>query len=470
MTTFPTHRPRVNAPDLDRLTGVRSGKSSFYPEFRVTAQRLNRVVAALDAISRALVQTVHGPAPLVRAVADAARIHLGADWVLLALADGALPEARPRHLILDADGVAYAFEGLSDARDPGPYLPDVVLNRLNDILRGQLAQFRLPLIESHHAHVPIELDGGVIGAFAAWTPSVRTLDGTDEAVMRILASQTAVALQNCALFQKSQASLTRAEDAYAEASRHAADLAARNTELIATQRELGAAQRHQVLDSERHRIARELHDSVAQTVLSAGMQIEVCRSEVESLSAATELVDRLDTAKNLTRSAVEQLRSAIYALNHPGDAQRSSLPEMLEQLATVHMPEDLRVTLRVEGAAAELPGNVEHALLRIAGEALFNTAVHGNASRAIVRLTYRPAAVTLSISDDGTGEPAKLRMMLRLAEAADMDGHHRGLANMLARAREMGGTFEVLPSRIGGVRVVTRIPRGSAESAEGVST
>jgi len=434
------HRRRMN-PDLDRLIGVRSGKSTFYPEFRVAAQRVERVVASLDAISSALVQTVEGPENLVRAVAEAARTHLGAEWVLLALADGALPEARPRHLILDADGSAYSFEGLSGARDPVPHLPDAVLNRLNDILRGQLAQFRLPVIESHHAHVPIELDGGVIGAFAAWTPSSRTLDATDESVMRILSSQTAVALQNCALFTKSQSLLAQSE--------------ARNAELLATQRELGAAQRHQVLDSERHRIARELHDSVTQCVLSAGMQIEVCRTEVEG----PEVRQRLDLAKNLTRSAVEQLRSAIYALNHPSDAGRTTLPEMLEQLATVHMPEDLRVTLRVQGAVAELPGETEHALLRIAGEALFNTAMHGNATRAIVRLAYKPSMVVLSIADDGTGDPDKLRLMLRLADVTDVDGHHRGLANMAARAREHGGTFDVRRSRIGGVRVVTSIPR-----------
>jgi signal transduction histidine kinase len=468
VTAIPGHPRGVATPDLERLTGVRSGKGTFYPEFRVTAQRLERVVAALDAISRALVQTVNGPENLVRAVAEAARTHLNAVWVLLALADGALPEARPRHLILDAAGVAYSFEDLSGARDPGPHLPAVVLNRLNDILRGQLTQFRVPVIESHHAHVPIELNREVIGAFAAWTPSHRTLDGTDETVMRILSSQTAVALQNCALFGKSQALLARSERAYAEASRHAVDLAARNAELVATQRELDAAQRHQVLDSERHRIARELHDSVTQCVLSAGMQIEVCRSEAQTGSLGTggeEVVARLDLAKDLTRSAVEQLRSAIYALNRPGDARRTSLPEMLEQLATVHMPEDLRVSLQMQGSVAELPNEVEHALLRIAGEALFNTAMHGNATRAIVRLTYRPTAVTLSIADDGTGDPDKLRLMLRLADATDVDGHHRGLANMLARAREHGGTFEVARSRIGGVRVVTRIPRAAEGSA-----
>ncbi len=446
MTSGSLRRP---APDLERLTGVRSGKGTFYPEFRVAALRTERVIAALDAISRALVQTVNGPENLVRAVAEAARTHLGAQWVLIALADGALPEARPRHLILDAEGHAYSFEGLSGAKHPVPHLPDAVLNRLNDILRGQLAQFRLPVIEPHHAHVPIELDGGVIGAFAAWTPSDRMLDGTDETVMRILSSQTAVALHNCELFQRAQTLLAQSE--------------ARNAELLATQRELGAAQQHQVLDSERHRIARELHDSVAQTVLSAGMQIEVCRSEIQAragdLAGSADLLDRLHTAKTLTRSATEQLRSAIYALNQPGDAGRSTLPELMEQLATVHMPEDLRVCLKVEGAVAELPGEVEHALLRVAGEALFNTAMHGHATRAIVRLRYRPGAVTLSVSDDGTGDPDKLRLMLRMAEAPDVDGHHRGLANMLARCREHGGTFAVQRSRIGGVRVVATIPR-----------
>jgi signal transduction histidine kinase len=85
--------------------------------------------------------------------------------------------------------------------------------------------------------------------------------------------------------------------------------------------------------------------------------------------------------------------------------------------------------------------------------------MHGHATRAIVTLSYGATAVTLSIADDGVGEPDKLRLALRLAEATDVDGHHRGLANMRARACEHGGTFDVQRSRIGGVRVVARIPR-----------
>ena len=287
------------------------------------------------------------------------------------------------------------------------------------------------------------------------------LDATDSAVLSILASQTAVALQNSALYQSRRVLLERTESAYAEAHRTAADLAVRNAELEATQRQLGAAHRHQVLDDERHRIARELHDSVTQAVLSAGMQIEVCRNEIP----AEERRERLDLAKELTRRAVEQLRSAIYALNHSQDADRTTLPEMLEQLSVVHMPDELQVSLRVEGTPVELSSECEHGLLRVAGEALFNTAVHGRANRAVIRLAYREDYVSLSIADDGHGDPAHLRLMLRMAENNDVDGRHRGLANMAARAREHGGLLEIRRARIGGVRVSVRVPSKESEQS-----
>lgn len=443
-------------PDLDRLTGVRSGKGTFYPEYRGAAERLERVVGALDAIAKALVRTVEGSETLVRAVAEAARLHLSADWVLFALADGALAEAQPRHLILDAGGNAFAFEGLAGGNSPTD-APAMVLNRLNDVLRGELEDFAAPVIDVHHAHVPIELEGGVIGAFAAWTPPHRRLDATDEAVMRILASQTAVALQNSALFQRSQRLLDQAEASYQAVAAQAVELAARNAELLAAQRELGLAQQHKILDDERHRIARELHDSVTQCVLSAGMQIEVCRNEIPTAERA----ERLDLAKDLTRTAVEQLRSAIYALSRDDDSAEADLVELLRQLCTAHMPGDLRVEFRAEGAPVELPSAVEHALLRIAGEALFNTAMHAGAGRVIVRLGYRADAITLAVSDDGHGDPAALRMMLRVSQAGDLDGHHRGLANMQARARELGGTLQVARARLGGIRVAARIPLSS---------
>lgn len=444
----------MTAPDLSRLTGLRSGKPTFYPQYRGAAERLERVVHALELISRALVRTVEGPETLICAVAEAARAHLSARWVVFALTDRTLPDAGPRRLVLGPDATPFLVDNVE-----GPPLPDDVVRCLEDIRSGSIG--RDATVDTHHAFVPIVLDGGVAGAIAAWTPEHRTIDGTDHAVLSILASQTAVALQNSALYQRGQLLLGRAEQAYQEANRAAADLQARNAELEATlrqleltQRQLGAAHRHQALDEERHRIARELHDSVTQAVLSAGMQIEVCRSDIPD----TERGERLDLAKELTRRAVEQLRSAIYALNHPSDSDRTSLPEMLEQLCSAHTPGELDITVRVGGPPVELPGEAEHSLLRIAGEALFNAAVHANARRVVLRLTYRPDSVLLSVADDGDGDPARMRLMLRLAADNDWDGRHRGLANMQARAHELGGTLEVRRARLGGVRVAVRIP------------
>ncbi|MDF0530829.1 histidine kinase [Tsukamurella sp. 8F] len=439
------------------LTGLRSSKSSFYPQYRGAAERLERVMHALELISRALVATVDGPETLVCAVAEAARVHLDARWVVFGLTDGRLMDAGLRRLVLGPDGIPFLVHEVE-----GPPLPDDVLRCL-DVIRDPVAagthEQTEPVLEAHHAFVPLELEGGVVGAIAAWTAPGRVLDTTDGAVLSILASQTAVALHNSALYQRISTLLERSEAAHAQVRRTAADLALRNAELSSTQRQLSEAQRHQALDDERHRIARELHDSVTQTVLSAGMQIEVSLGEIP----AAERSERLGLAKEMTRRAVEQLRTSIYTLNNTRAEEHSSLPQMLEQLGVVYQPDELDVTVRVSGPVVELDPPVEHALLRIAGEALFNTAVHGNARRARLRLRYGSESVALTIADDGEGDPARLREILRHSASGDADGHRRGLANMAARAAELGGRFAIRRSRLGGVEVAVVVQVSDSE-------
>ena len=84
----------AHAPDLSVLTGVRSGKRSYYREYRRSDERMQSAVRAMDSISRALVRTVEGPRGLLEEVARAASDHLDAEWTLLALADGHLAGAR----------------------------------------------------------------------------------------------------------------------------------------------------------------------------------------------------------------------------------------------------------------------------------------------------------------------------------------------------------------------------------------
>jgi signal transduction histidine kinase len=435
-------------PDLDALTGLRSGKPSFYPEYRVSAVRLRRVILALERISAALVRTMEGSEALVRAVVDAAADHLSADWVAFALVDGRLKDASPRHLVLGPDGVEWSNLDL---------VPATVRAHVEKVRRGDDTGEE-PDGRGHdrdtartHLHVPVRLDGRTVGGFVAWTPRDREVDDTDHSVMRILAGQTASALQNCAL-------LERSEKLYARTARQAEDLRARNAELQRTQEQLGAARQREVLDNERHRIARELHDSVTQYALSAGMHIELVRGEL----AEPRLVEHLDTAKDLTRRAVEQLRSAIYALSHHESADQD-LPAMLRQLTTVHMPDELRIDVRIGGEPVHLPAEQEQSLFRIAGEALFNTAMHADASRASIRLAYRPGAVRLTVSDDGTGRPEEVRRSLR-ASALSPSGEHRGLVNMQTRAVEMGGTVTFRRARMGGLQVQVDVPVGGTGS------
>ncbi|NMI01946.1 GAF domain-containing sensor histidine kinase [Pseudonocardia sp. K10HN5] len=439
----------LHGPDLDALTGLRSGKPSYYPEYRVSAERLRRVIVALDRISAALVRTMEGSEALVRAVVDAAADHLSADWVAFALLDGELPDSRPRHLVLGPDRVEWPSLEL---------VPADVYRHVRQVCAGHAVDDGSdhdPETARRHRHIPIRLDGRTVGGFIAWTPQEREIDDTDQSVLRILAGQTAAALQNCAL-------LDRSERLYARAARQADDLKQRNAELERTQQELGAARQREVLDSERHRIARELHDSVTQYVLSAGMHIELCRSEIDD----PRLRSQLDTAKDLTRRAVEQLRSAIYALNDDGCADKD-LPAMLRRLSTVHMPDELRVEVRIGGKPVALPTDTEQSLFRIAGEALFNTAVHAGAERAVVRLAYRCGQVRLTVSDDGRGSPEEVRRSLRAANLAGPSGEHRGLVNMQARAREMGGTLTFRRARLGGLQVQVEIPVPGPELPEG---
>lgn len=442
----------TDGPDLDLLTGIRSGKPSFYVEYLASAERLRRVIHALDRISRALVRTTEGPGTLVRSVAEAASEHLTAHWVVFALADGALPEASPRHLVLGPDLAEVPVDGDGE-------LPPFVLRHLQAVRRGDHDESDLDVgagdgapsdpnpHDPHHLHVPVLLDGTVVGEIVAWTGEERRIDATDASVLRVLASQTAAALQNSALHQ-------RTLRLYDDASRHAEDLAARNEQLQRTRDALTVARQREVLDSERHRIARELHDSVTQYALSAGMQIEVVRSEIRDERQR----ERLETAKQLTRRAVEQLRSAIYALNHSGEHGHRSLPAMLEELSTVHMPSDLRVEVRIEGRPVSLPSAAERSLFRVAGEALFNAAVHAEATVAVVRLSFRKDRLVLSVADDGTGDPERVRRSLRVSAANDLDGSHRGLANMAERAREFGGVLQVQRARQGGIRVQVSVP------------
>ncbi|WP_408896512.1 MadS family sensor histidine kinase [Nocardioides sp. R1-1] len=430
---------------LAALTGVRSGKGSYYRAYVRSDERMQRAVRAMDSISRGLVRTIEGPRGLLEQVARAGAEHLSAAWLILGLADGQLPGARPRFLVIDG--------ARGDLVDDEADLPSEVRRELGAIRAGHAT--RTPR-DDRWVRVPMTLAGDRIGSLVGLHGLEDEPEPGDLSVLRILANEAAVALHTSEQYQAGLALHRRAQRLYDETAAQARDLAERTRELRQAEERLLVAHQRELLDHERHRIARELHDSVTQYVLSAGMAVELARGLAAERGHA-DIEDRLTTAKDLSAQAVDQLRRAIYALHQPHRDVVRSLPELLQEVAEHHRPH-LAVTVRVEGDAQELTADADHEIARAVGEALFNVATHAEATRAAIRLRYRSDELYVAVADDGTGDPAVLARRLRLERGPAVDGRHRGLANIECRIAELGGSVAFRRARIGGVRVEMRIP------------
>lgn len=442
-------------PDLAALTGVRSGKRSYYRAFLRSDERMQQAVRAMDSISRALVRTVEGPRALLEEVARAAAEHLAAEWTILALADGHLPGARPRFVVIGHDGRVVGDE---------EELPGIARRELGAIRAGHATGAPGT---ARWVRVPMTLNNVMIGSLVGLHGLADDPEPGDLSVMRILANEAAVALHTSEQYQAGLAQHRRAQRLYDEVGARERDLDQRTRELRQAEERLLVARQRELVDHERHRIARELHDSVTQFVLSAGMSVEVARGETEALGPAGERIgELLRTARQLTQDAVEQLRRAIYALHQPQRDTVSSLPELLHEVAEHHRPH-LDVTVRVEGEVSPMPAEAKHDIARAVGEALFNVATHAEATRAVLRLRYRTHELYVGVADDGRGDPGLLARNLRVERGTSADGRHRGLANIEARVKEVGGTVAFRRSHLGGVRVELRVPMPIVDRGRG---
>ena len=207
------------------------------------------------------------------------------------------------------------------------------------------------------------------------------------------------------------------------------------------------------MSAERHRIARELHDGVAQCLAGIGMHLEWCHRHLDPASAAYQ---RLVASKELARAGLGRVRSAVAELSElerPGEG----LGEALRDLAgNFRSAGPLRVSVRVGGPQRQLAPEVEHALFQIAQEGLWNVVRHAGAAQAWLNLQYRTGQTRLSISDNGHGDPAAVRR--HLAGAAPRGRF--GLRIMAERAGELGGEVTVQRRRHGGLRIEARIRTG----------
>jgi len=288
------------------------------------------------------------------------------------------------------------------------------------------------------AAAPMPVHGKLAGMLVVGLPDDVEVAPSDVSILVTLANSAGVALHNASLFQENE--------------RRATELERRGSELEGTLRRLEQAGRRQLLSEERNRIARELHDSVSQHLLTIGMNLEWCRRHPITPPV---VLERVLAAQGLARSAMNEIREVIFELSSDGQVE---LPRALrEVIEDVEAGARLEVTLRVYGQTQPVAAATQHALIQIAREALFNVVRHAGADQAWVTLRWRPQVVSLAVADDGSGNHKKLQHHLFISQP---NGDHLGLTGIAERVRELGGATWFERRRGGGVKLRVEVPVG----------
>jgi signal transduction histidine kinase/DNA-binding NarL/FixJ family response regulator len=230
-------------------------------------------------------------------------------------------------------------------------------------------------------------------------------------------------------------------------------VAIENARLVERARELAASE-------ERNRLAREIHDSLAQSLIAVSMELDAIQQR--AIDDPTRVVGLLGHARDLAHRAVEEARHAIWRLR-PAPLERQSLPEALaaeiaslEQGGAVEQSE-----CTVQGEPRPLSPEVEAAVFRIAQEALSNIRKHARARRARVILAYGERWVRMLVEDDGRGFETSAR-------TPNGDGGF-GLGGIRQRAALIGADVEIDSSPGWGTRVRLYVPNAPIAQATELS-
>jgi signal transduction histidine kinase len=204
-----------------------------------------------------------------------------------------------------------------------------------------------------------------------------------------------------------------------------------------------AAKRSQLraVIEERQRLAREMHDTLAQSFAGLGFQLEALCGEVEPGSA---LRKQLESTVEMVRSGHMEARRNIAALR-PGNLEQAGLAKALEQAAhTIVQGGAIIITMSVRGEPKQIPLRIADTLFRIGQEAIANAVRHAQAHTIHLRLIYGRRSVKLSVRDDGHG----------FCAASDSAGF--GIRGMKQRADAIAATLRIRSSPGHGTFVAIR--------------
>jgi signal transduction histidine kinase len=301
---------------------------------------------------------------------------------------------KPAHLKVGKEG----FSGWVAATGESLLIPDVSLEPRYVWMQG--SQTRSELI------VPISVKGSIIGVLDVQSDRPNTFDQNDLELMRSLANQAGVAIDNARLYEQ--------------------------------------AKQVAVLE-ERQRLARELHDSVTQTLYGMSLYAQAAVGQL-ALGNLEQVAENLREIQDTSQEVLAEMRLLIHELRPPV-LERDGLDGALQvRLSAVEERAGLKTTLKYD-LAGRLPAAIEEGLYRIAQEALNNVLKHAHARTITVSLSQGDKLVTMEIADDGIGfEPERVKGQGGM-----------GLHAMQERAAAFGGHLAVISKPGEGARVVMEV-------------
>jgi two-component system NarL family sensor kinase len=253
------------------------------------------------------------------------------------------------------------------------------------------------------------------------------------------------------LFQTKSDEVAAAHGRALEAERAIADSREREEALVRTVERVTAEH-----DEERRLLAYDLHNGLAQVIVSAKQHLDTCDDlwAGDAAGARTELEKGLD---RLGRAVVET--RLLLATLRPGSLDSLGLvPALRALLDEMRQRTGWQAELSAELGGDRLPGTVETAVYRIVQEALTNVLKHAKADRVVVGLRRGPGELRVEVIDSGTGLPPT-------PEQQRLRG--LGLAGMQERARLVGGTCRVDGLAPAGTRVLVTIPLRESDDGLG---
>src|ERR1017187_2667897 len=201
---------------------------------------------------------------------------------------------------------------------------------------------------------------------------------------------------------------------------------------------------------ERNRMARDIHDTLAQGFTGVIVQLEADEDAI-SLGSRKEADNHLHRAGELARRSLSEARRSVHALRPQALQEHNCWESLKGTIKNTTVGTALHATFEAKGKIPELPQSWQENLLHIGQEALTNTLKYAHARNFETRLTYKAKEIRLELRDDGDGFKVKDRH----------DGV--GLTGMRERVEQMGGELEITSARGKGTKITVVLP-GNGES------